>query len=464
MKSNSGNFSEKQIQEFIWEHREDWPSLIVQAEIPSMHRFSNDLSDLTPARLMFNRAIRRFSEMDESIRGLQLLGSEVPLSRTGSSTIRADFLAAEQGTPGIAIVELKRSKQSEREAFTELLGYASHLSCEFPMMTRDDIRYVLIAPMESRIVREAVVYSSLIEGKHVYALIPEFADSNRLDSLRLCPWVPSIEEVSRLASTVFDPKNFKVSKSVWEHQEGTWNARPNESVPHWIKCRMNRISAHAAQEMESRRIHGFAYASQLWPELEKQFMFTNSLVVVGLNPFEIGHDLFLHKNGLEPTEHIPIIGTNVTLADLIPCLSNSTSEIHQETNYLEDQAIVWHSQLFLLGQSIVKRATMAFDSSPQIDHGFLNWDNYQRQMFEDITCENFDVRPTGLVRELFWEVTHIDQQLLAHSECSDHPIHGDSFDAAVDVLSSHHYFRLFCERMFGINQESFMEGNDRSDN
>jgi hypothetical protein len=40
--------------------------------------------------------------------------------------------------------------------------------------------------------------------------------------------------------------------------------------------------------MEESGVHGFAYCSQLWPELSQVLPFTNSLVLVGMNPYAVG--------------------------------------------------------------------------------------------------------------------------------------------------------------------------------
>ena len=251
---------------------------------------------------------------------------------------------------------------------------------------------------------------------------------------------------------IFNPKNLKVSKTVWEHHEGYWNARAGESVPEWVEEKMNRVSVYAAQEMECRRIHGFAYSSQLWPELEPVLPFTNSLVLVGLNPFEIGHDLFQIEEGIGADQLIPIRDTNINLAHLIPGLNKSAPSLHDEINYLQDEAIVWSSHLFGIGRNTVKRALQSTVKHLHIDHGFLSWDDYQEQVLEDVSCENFDVRPTGLIRELYWDVIRIDYELVSRVGVENHPVFGDIYGYAVETLSSQHFFRQFLVRMFGAEQ------------
>ncbi|MEM5643071.1 hypothetical protein AAHB52_20810 [Bacillus toyonensis] len=143
-------FKEKEIQEYIWNEKECFSELIV-GEVPKID-IGFDVQ-VEPNILLQKIILGRLKETVQYVKGMDLIGVEVPLKRDGDSTIRADFLGMNIEDTGISIIELKRGRQTERQAFTELLAYSNHLVSLFPTMGKDDIVNVLISPMEERIVR-----------------------------------------------------------------------------------------------------------------------------------------------------------------------------------------------------------------------------------------------------------------------------------------------------------------------
>jgi hypothetical protein len=263
--------TEKEIQAYLWLHRAEWSNYLDAIVLPPKHIFAANLNDVTPSRILDNRAIDRLADLDGHVRTLILLGSEVRLERANDSTIRADFLGVTPDSPGFTIVELKKPESStEREAFTQLLGYGNHVTTIFPLMSKEDLVYVLISPMNERIVRDTFVHALLFDGKRVFALQPSFTDPNDIATLRLKPWVPPLEDVTRLTEAVFKPSHFEVWRGEWRNTPAIWNVKPGEEVPDWLAQRMNQISTYAAQVMESKGIHGFAFCSQVWQELEEE--------------------------------------------------------------------------------------------------------------------------------------------------------------------------------------------------
>ncbi|MGU5636066.1 hypothetical protein ACV1DV_10985, partial [Aeromonas veronii] len=87
-----------------------------------------------------------------------------------------------------------------------------------------------------------------------------------------------------------------------------------------------------------------------------------------------------------------------------------------------------------------------------IDQGFLDWEEYQRSLLEDVYCHNFLVRPTGLLRRLYEDVTDLDYKASHFYGLTEHPIHGDMPYLGVDYLTSQSYFRFFIRRMFHTDE------------
>ena len=447
-------FSEIEIQEYLWSQREHFADFLVDTSILNEIKCLDDLSDLTAQALVRNMITKKLKEMYFSLHSLELIGSEVPLEQLLNSTIRADFLAVFPGDTGVGIIELKKSSQTERQAFTELLAYSNHITTLFPGMSREDIVYILISPMVTRIARDAVIQSLTFDNRKIVALIPELTDPDDLTTLKLRLWVPTDSELYSFSRLAFRENNFNVCKIVWEYCEGRWDAAKGKYLSPGLVEQLNSVSAMAAQYMEEAGIHGFTYCSQLWPELEPSLPFTNSLVLVGLNPYAVGSMQFLANceniatvDLPSPHEYIP----NIT--ELIPGLKNSASSLHEDTHYLEDLHRVWDSQLFRIGQRVVDSATQNITGkSLQTSYGFMDWHTYQRQLLEDVYCENFLVRPTGLLRHLFSDVTRLDYELCGKYGVENHPIHGDIYYNAIETLTSQSFFRKFIQRMLGDDE------------
>ena len=88
-----------------------------------------------------------YEEYYSHLEYLEFFAKEVPSEKNNDSTIRADFLGFVGEGHGIAICELKKSDQAERQAFTELFAYAIHVSSKFaPMNVMHGIDMKLCRP------------------------------------------------------------------------------------------------------------------------------------------------------------------------------------------------------------------------------------------------------------------------------------------------------------------------------
>ncbi|MFH6981887.1 hypothetical protein [Marinoscillum luteum] len=448
--------TEKEIQNYIWKNRANWRDLICEADFSEKPSHSDESSILTldAQNLIYSNVISRLEQLYEEVIDLELFGIEVSLSKKQDSTIRADFLGMRPGAPGISIIELKKSKQTEREAFTELLAYSNHINSLFPTHTKDDTLLVLIAPFKVRTVREAFLQTLLFEKKRVFVLIPEF-ENDKVDSLRLKPYIPSFDEVVNLSEAAFAKRNFDVRVIVWYDTPEFWNNEEGETgkaedPTDWQIALMNSVSAHAAQLMEEKQIHGFVYTSQSWPEIKMPL--PNSLVLVGLNPYKVANDLYYLENFKDiKLKDIPTIGSFNT-PDLRAYISGLNSkdnnEIHENENYVEWLNMVWESHLYRIGMEVVRLVNLnVHESEVMTDRGIMTWEDYESNFIENIACFNYDIRPTGLIRELFWETTRIDYNYWRANK--EHPIQGDIFNWAAETLISHSFFSEFLDRMFG---------------
>lgn len=442
--------TEHQIQTYLWENRDRWEELIDAAEFPEKYTFDRDDEAIyarTPDKVLFNEILDRYSELHQNLYGLRLFGCEVPLKRDGDSTIRADLLGLVEGVSGIAIVEIKKSAQTERQAFTELFAYASHLQAIFSSMTDDDIHYVLVSPMKERIVREAAISSFLFDEKPVFAYIPTY-ENDDVNSIRLKPWIPTISDIVNITESAFSQKNFDIFKVTWEEIED-WNAEKQESPQVHMIERMNRISSYAAQLMESKNIHGFVFTSQGYPELP---FLNNAIIIAGLNPFKVAKDNYLiTEHDMSPHKLDEISDEAIKLTQIIPELLNKASVVNEENGYFYNLVTTWNNTLCRIAFNAVKTMTTN-DKGLEFERGWggMTWKEYQSNMLEDGLCFNYDIRPTGLIRKLYINYTIEDYKYMAKYGTPNHPylFHGDVPDFMVDYLNEQTYFRDFVYTIF----------------
>ena len=316
--------SEKTIQEYIWKNKNNLSNLFEEVEFPKLIKKEKPW-ELDPSEIIFNTIISKYKKLWKEVKLINLFGCEVPLKKSNDNTIRADFLANFEGFNGIGIIELKKSAQTERESFTELLGYGSHIKTIFAPMSKLDITYILIAPMQERIVRESIINKLLYEQINTFALIPIY-DENNINSLKLKPWIPELNEIKNIIREVFHESNFTVFKVTWDGLVGEWSPKYKGDYPtQEMKDRMNIVSSYTAQIMEEKGINGFCYSSQVYSEqLDYNGPLTNAINIVGLNPYCATKYRYLASY---VEENFNINDYTVRIKDIIPELENKYHNI-----------------------------------------------------------------------------------------------------------------------------------------
>lgn len=441
--------SEKDIQLHIWELRDNWVNLIQPVKFPEPNHFIDeeyDIWSLNPQDAFLNIIYSRLSDLDKYTRKTELIGCEVHLKKDSDSTIRADLLCCSIGRGGFGIIEIKKSSQTERQAYTELLGYGNHIQGLFPGMSTEDLVYILISPMEERIVREATLLSLLNDEKPVYCLVPKWVNDD-ITTLKLHPWIPSNEDLVKISNGMFHPSNIDIFKLTWDYVDD-WNYLPPQQNPdpHMVDT-LNKLSIYAAQVMESKHITGFVYASQPWAEMP---LLPNSLIIAGINPFKVSKLLHLIRTkrlDIYKTEDLDTSG--IKLNNILPEIDNTHNKSSED--YLEAFSTGWTDTIASISFETFKTMTVNSENETfETDHGSMTWEQYQRILMEDVFVHNYDVRPTGLLRKLFQAYQDIDYKYLTKYGYENHPFHGhgDIPRYGIDNWYDIRYFREFLNRLF----------------
>lgn len=198
------------------------------------------------------------------------------------TTTRIDLFGHSEES-GMVIIELKKSRQTERQSFTELLGYSNHFCTLFPALSENAIGSVLVAPMETRTVRDANVQEALVNNKRVLSLIPQYASGQ----LSLTVFYPDSSYYQWYEDAILDDPSTLTIAIAFQEINGWINAGHNssENIPDYSRRNLNLVSSAISQSLEEAGFHSIVYASQKWGEIAKAFPFPNVIYAVVTNPF-----------------------------------------------------------------------------------------------------------------------------------------------------------------------------------
>ena len=443
--------TEKQIQNYIWEKRENFANLL---EVPKFQevKFENP-TYVSPSDVLYDMVIERYKKLWETMSDIGFFGCEVSLTENGQSTMRTDFLAYRYGSDGIIVIELKKSDQTARQAYTELLAYGSYLRTKFTPMSGGDIIYVLISPVGERIVEQATINTLIYDNNNVCLLVPKYEDDD-INTLKLELWIPDKKVFKDLSYSCFNRENISVSKIVWESLPDEWSPMPGEQPTPEMYKRLNKVSSIAAQLMEERGIHGFVYCAQLIPEFAKTGFDMNAIVLAGVNPYKVTREKFLSDISLKCTKELAnrINKFGVSMLDIMPSLAPKAHAINTNENILENLEITWPSKLDEIGYEVISFLTQTFERDyVSKEHGDFTWETLLDND-EDYLSDNLDIHLTGIFRQLFFEYARIDYEYIrTHSdkELEEFPAYqeGGIPYEFIDMVNSQGYVRLFIERL-----------------
>ena len=145
--------NKNELRDFLFgEYRESLFNLI---KVEPSHQPQDRSDTLKISEFLKARTTQHLNARIGRLRELILDGKEVHLFRERDATTRADLIGHLEDDGDLVIIELKKSHQTERQAFNELLSYANHFCTLFPFLTESSFMSILVAPMKGRGVRDA---------------------------------------------------------------------------------------------------------------------------------------------------------------------------------------------------------------------------------------------------------------------------------------------------------------------
>ena len=455
--------SEREIQDYIWENREHLCDFI--PDVPPNSKSSKKPWEYEPWELLYEKIISEYYQELRYLKGLNLFGCEVGLPKEGENTIRSDFFGCIDGANGFVVCELKVNPSAERQAYTELFAYGNYIRSKFAPMGKRDILYLLISPMEERIVREATICNLLYDRNRVVALIPKWNDDE--DTLQLDVWIPEKEEFKIISKTSFAFTNIETTKVVWRCP-GKWSPlRKGKKPTRRMIHQLNQVASYAAQIMESKGINGFAYCSQLYPQYRDEGWLENSLVICGINPFKSAKTRFLYQHGCNLKDAAETKIDYLSIFNMLPNLKNKSKEVNEDSNYWEEMGASWSSALDQIAFDVRNSVILKFVGGPiETDYGMFDWDSYLNNSGEDFGCWNYDIHLTGVLREIY------DLKLQKHYAASkDYSLEekGAVVDSGllepyyIDMLNSQDHVREFLRSVTEGAEDDVLENPGQSD-
>ena len=376
--------NENEFRDFLFgEYRESLFNLIkVELSHPPRDRSTTlQISELVKSKTTqhLNARIRRLSE-------LIVDGKEVKLFREEDATTRVDLIGHLEDDGDLVIIELKKSNQTERQAFNELLSYANHFCTLFPFLTESSFMSILIAPMEGRGVRDAFAQELVVNGKNIVAFKPDIVGN----VMSLTPHYPSDLYYRWIENHLLSDEGFTVITASFPLIEGWIDAGDSDAKepPQYSKDAFHIITRTLAQKAERLHLSGFVYARQRWREIGQVFPHPNTIVLCLFNPFSpIQADV--HEGevyGRAPESRID------NLQKLIDQFQDSEEWLYGLYSSFQGQGIRIIQETFdeLFGEYS--------HGGPRLEIELPNWKGFKESPIESAFCHNVAINTFGLIQ------------------------------------------------------------------
>lgn len=382
--------SENAFRDYLFtNHKEDLASLIVGRRDP----ISWEGGEFPPVHyLLQRRAENQINEILDNLDSLVLTAKELRLEQSGPHPTRVDLLGCSENT-GITIIELKKSSQTERQAFTELLAYSNYFCSIFPGVNESAITSILIAPMSGRTVNDAYVQELLLNKKNILALVP-FEDGGKY-YLRVL--YPDKSYYQWYENNIFNDHSMMCVTVSFPLLPG-WidsDVESGGSLPQYSVNALNQISNSVAHKLESQGVHSIVYATQKWGELAGILPYPNTIVVAAMNPFSAVRT---------STDDGRIIGRSASgRLDQIQSIYDQLTDDAKNYYWLEAMESDFLGRVIRTVRDQLKLCLLNDEREVPTEIGVPDWYGLKTSMVDAAFTHNLDAYTTGLVREVYLE-------------------------------------------------------------
>lgn len=334
------------------------------------------------SNLLRVRTERKINNLVNRLEELTINGKEVRLVRKNDSTTRIDLLGRLQEDGGLVIIELKKSHQSERQAFNELLAYANHFCTLFPSLTESSILSLLVAPMEGRGIRDAVAQELIINNKNILALQPYF----QCDKVILKPYYPNELYYVWMKNQMLSDDCFTVVVASFPIING-WIDSGKTEPPAYTKKAFQIITKTIAQKAEKESLSGFVYARQHWEEIAQEFPYPNSIILCLMNPFS--------QLEIDDQKNLVFGDTN---KDRIKEIQTLVDQLDTSDEWMEGlQSSLAGQGIRIIQESFGEIFGSNQNESSNYEISLPNWKIFKASNIESVYCHNLSTTSFGLI-------------------------------------------------------------------
>ena len=187
----------------------------------------------------------------------------------------------------VTIIELKKSNQTARQAFTELLAYNNYFCRKYPPLEQKQVLSVLVSPAEKRIILDAYIQELLFNDNPILLLEPK--DPNFEISHKLKIVYPSEDIYKIFDNALFHDDMFTSITFSLPNIDGWLDCNETEAKRsnQYTQDAINTISNSIALELEKNHIHAIVYGTSSWKEIGDIFPYPHTIVVTAINPFRL---------------------------------------------------------------------------------------------------------------------------------------------------------------------------------
>jgi hypothetical protein len=390
------DISENEFRDFLFEnHSKNFSSIIVGRREP----ISWPGEDFPPIHILLQqRAEKRINETLDNLEDMTLAARELRLTKETDSTTRIDLVGNSESA-GLTIIELKKSKQTERQAFSELLAYANHFCTVFPGLKESSLTSILVAPMETRTIRDAYAQELVSNNKCIISLIPEYENG----IAKLSVYYPDPSYYKWFENNLLDDRSIITVALAFPEIKGWIDLEADQQgMPKHTAKALNTITSSISNILEANGYHSMCYSTQPWGEIAQglKLPFPNVIYVAAVNPFtsfrtEITEDEISGNSQIGRLAEIQAIHDQ---------LSTSEKEFWIET--IESN---FHNRLIrLVRNEFQKLLKNKNQDKIRFEISLPEWYGLKTSMINSVTVNHGDIYLSGLLREIHSEyIEHI---------------------------------------------------------
>lgn len=385
------DISENEFRDFLFNnHRENFSTIIIGRREP----VEWPGEDFPPLHILLQqRSEKKINEALDNLEDMTLGARELRLTRESDSTTRIDLVGNSEST-GLTIIELKKSKQTERQAFSELLAYSNHFCTVFPGLKESSLTSILVAPMETRTTRDAYAQELVSNNKCILALIPKYENGKA----ELSVYYPDASYYKWFENNLLDDRSIITVALAFQEIKGWIDLESGQDgVPaHSVKA-LNTLTSSISNLLEANGYHSMCYSTQPWGEIASglNFPFPNVIYVAAVNPFS-SFRTAITEEGISGNS---LAGRIAEVQAVHDQLSESEREFWIET--IEGN---FHNRLIRLVRKEFEKLLKNKDNEKiRFEISLPDWYGLKTSFINSVTVNHGDIYLTGLLREIHSE-------------------------------------------------------------